>query len=154
MQFVFTHLFGYNILSFRKLTYDEFKVVVKELQLPMLFISTDIQSETQQDVIGVFPSAEGDKISHIVKHIQSAKLLTHVVVMDVGFKKVMRIFYSCLMCGQEEEYNRKVCAKETETPHNCLVSIFRFYHFQIKYRIINTKKEEEKIIQNLRSQGR
>ena len=35
---VLSHLMGYNILSFRKLTFDESRVVVKDRQLPMLLI--------------------------------------------------------------------------------------------------------------------
>ena len=58
MQTVLVHLFGYNIFSFRKLTFDKLKVVAKECQLQMLFVLTHIQSHTQMDVIQVFPSAE------------------------------------------------------------------------------------------------
>ena len=62
MQIVFVYLFGYSIFSFRQLTHDELKVVVKEDQLPMLLVLTNIQSETQKHVIGVLPSVEGSCI--------------------------------------------------------------------------------------------
>ena len=64
MQTVLVHLFSYSIFSFRKLTYDELKVVVKEYQLPMVFVLTHIQSKTQKHIIGVFP----------MEHFQKAKI--------------------------------------------------------------------------------
>ena len=48
MQIVLTHLFGYRIFSFRKLTFDELKVVVRECQLPMLHNLQHFHSETQR----------------------------------------------------------------------------------------------------------
>ena len=60
------HLFGYSIFSFKKLTFDELKVIVKECQLSMLLALRNIHSETQKHVIGVFPCVEGDETSHIV----------------------------------------------------------------------------------------
>ena len=63
MLTVFVHLFGYSIFLFRKLTFDELKMVVKECHLSMLHVLTHIQSETQKHVIRVFPSVEGDKTS-------------------------------------------------------------------------------------------
>ena len=50
------HLFGYSIFSFKKLTFDELKVVVKECQLTMVLVLNHVQSETQKHVIGVFPT--------------------------------------------------------------------------------------------------
>ena len=44
---------------------------VKECQLPMLLVLTQIHSETQKHLIGVFPSAKGDETSHIVDGMYS-----------------------------------------------------------------------------------
>ena len=44
-------LVGYSIFSFRTLTFDELKIVVKECQLPMLLVMTHNQSEIQKHVI-------------------------------------------------------------------------------------------------------
>ena len=66
MQAVLFRCFGYSILSFRKSTFDELQVVVKECQLPMLLILTHTQSETQKHVLGVFPSIEGNETSHFI----------------------------------------------------------------------------------------
>ena len=66
MQSILVHCFGYNILPFKKLIYGELKVVVKECQLPILLILSDIQRETKKHVKGVFPSVKGDGTSHII----------------------------------------------------------------------------------------
>ena len=66
MESFLTHLIGYNILSFRKLTYDELIVILKEHQLPMLLILTDIQWKAQMHIIVVVPSVKGDDTYHII----------------------------------------------------------------------------------------
>ena len=66
MKTVLIHLFGNSIFSFRKLTFDELKVIVRECQLPMLLVLQHIQSEIQKHVIEIIPSAECDEILHII----------------------------------------------------------------------------------------
>ena len=63
---VLIHLFDYIIFSFRKLTFDELVVVIKECQLSIFLLLRHIQSETQSYVIEVFPRVEGDETFHIV----------------------------------------------------------------------------------------
>ena len=81
MQAVLIHLFGYSIFSFRKLTFDELKVVVRESQLPMLLVLQHIHSETQKHVIGVFPSAECDETLLIIDGTYS-KCITIPFISD------------------------------------------------------------------------
>ena len=57
-------LFDYNILSLRKLIFDEFTIVVKEHQLPLIL--KDMKRETQKHVMGMFLSVKGDGTSHII----------------------------------------------------------------------------------------
>ena len=64
MQTILTQLFDYNIISFRKMTFYELRVVLKALQLPMLLMLNDMKSETHKHVIGVFPSVKGDDFSY------------------------------------------------------------------------------------------
>ena len=66
MQTVLIHHFGYSIFLFKKWTFDELKVVVREGQLPMFLVLRHIHSETQKHVIRVFPSAECDKTLYII----------------------------------------------------------------------------------------
>ena len=55
-----------HIFSFRKLTFDELKVVVKKCQLPTLLVFRHSHGEIQNHFIGVFSSVECDDTSHIV----------------------------------------------------------------------------------------
>ena len=71
MQLVLVNLFGYSIFSFRKLTFDELKVVVRECLLPMLLSLQHIHCQTQKHVIRVFPSAECDETLHIINRTYS-----------------------------------------------------------------------------------
>ena len=45
--------FAYSIFSFKKLTFDELKMIIKECQLTVLLVLTHIQVETQKHVIEV-----------------------------------------------------------------------------------------------------
>ena len=78
MQAVFVHLFSYSIFSFRKLTFDKLKMVVKKCQL---LVFTHMQSETQKYVIGVFPSVEGDETTHIFDGMYS-KYMTMSFILE------------------------------------------------------------------------
>ena len=81
MQTVLIHLFGYSIFSFRKMTFNELKVVVRECQFPMLFVLQHIQSETQKHVTGAFPSAESDETLYVIVGTYS-KCLTIPFISD------------------------------------------------------------------------
>ena len=50
MQTVLIHLFDYSIFSFRKLTYDELKVIAREYQLLMILVLQHVHHETQKQV--------------------------------------------------------------------------------------------------------
>ena len=81
VQTVFVHHFGFHTFSLRKLEFDELKMIVKECQIPMLLVLTNIQSETQKHIKGLFPSVEGDEASHIADGTHS-KCITIPFISD------------------------------------------------------------------------
>ena len=100
MQTVFVSLFVYSLFSFRILTFNELKVVVKECQLPMILVLTHNQSETKKHVIGVFLSVEGNETSHLVNGMYSkcitnpfiSDIFTDVMVTAVNFHMLIKFF--------------------------------------------------------------
>ena len=153
MQIVLVHLFGYSIFFFKKLTFDDLKVVSKECQLPMLFVLRQIQSETQKHVKGVLSCVQGDKTSCIVDGTYS-KCMTIPFISDAldwccgDGCKFSHVYDGFLIMPskQTKKFNRKVCAQETSTPHFSLKALLRFINFQARI-LYNQNKEKGK--QNL-----
>ena len=86
MEAVLIHLFGYSLFSFRKSTFDELKVFVKECQFPMLLVLTHIQSKTN-----------GDETSYTVDGTCSKGIIipftSHdIVEMTVNFHEVFSAY--------------------------------------------------------------
>ena len=59
MQAVIFYPVHHSLFSFRKITLDEMKFLVRECQLPILLVLIYIHHDIKMYVLGVFPSFDG-----------------------------------------------------------------------------------------------
>ena len=110
----------------------------------------------QKHIIGIFPSAECDEISHITDGTYSKCILVQFIsdALDWCYGDVYKFSHAhkgfMLMPNKQakRKFNKKVCAKGKWTSYTSLELCWDYISFQSKYRYIKTKKMGNKLTQN------